>query len=540
MPTSNNVALVPLLLVIVCGCNRAVESGVEPDSGVDTDSDSDWDSDTETDCSEADYRQCGEDGHVHWFDSCDAQGPMAEECPDNAECVNTSPTEAECVCVNQWQGEGCEECPENWDPEQDCDECLPGWSGEACDQLCVRFVDADASEGGDGLSWSTALARVQDGIEAASDAVLADDAPSGCQVWVAEGTYYVYEASSSDTLLLDHGVSIFGGFSGDETDLDERDLEAHHTVLDAYDGPGQNARVHTVLEVVDDVRVDGFTITNGYGSYEEYSAGGMVVEGASAVIANCRFEDNEGGYAGGLVLDEAWAELDNCVFVENQGDLAGGLYIEDCSPTLSGCRFVSNWSAFWDPYHTWYGGAIVIDQGSPPIENCIFVQNELFEVVVLTGAPTISNCTFVNAFELDDSAFSLWKDASEPGEPVVRNSVFFGGGILVGHYEDLLTFAATGCDFSYSGDLDIAYSIVSGGCEGESVVAVYDVDPLFVDPENSDFRLQPESPCIDAADGTEAPELDIDGNPRVDDPGSVNTGIGPPWADMGAYEYQPG
>jgi hypothetical protein len=64
-------------------------------------------------------------------------------------------------------------------------------------------------------------------------------------------------------------------------------------------------------------------------------------------------------------------------------------------------------------------------------------------------------------------------------------------------------------------------------------------DPLLVDPENGDFRFQPGSPCIDAADGTVAPEFDFLGNPRVDDPDSPNTGLGPPWADIGAFEYQP-
>jgi hypothetical protein len=45
---------------------------------------------------------------------------------------------------------------------------------------------------------------------------------------------------------------------------------------------------------------------------------------------------------------------------------------------------------------------------------------------------------------------------------------------------------------------------------------------------------------IDAADGDAAPELDIEGNPRVDDTATANTGVGTPsYADMGAYEYQP-
>ena len=53
-----------------------------------------------------------------------------------------------------------------------------------------------------------------------------------------------------------------------------------------------------------------------------------------------------------------------------------------------------------------------------------------------------------------------------------------------------------------------------------------DSDPLFTDPENQDFSLQSNSPCIDA--GT----ADIDGDGVEDITDYV--GIAP---DMGSYEY---
>ena len=58
------------------------------------------------------------------------------------------------------------------------------------------------------------------------------------------------------------------------------------------------------------------------------------------------------------------------------------------------------------------------------------------------------------------------------------------------------------------------------------------------------FRsLQPDSPCIDAADNTAVPkgiDTDLDGNPRfVDDLCTDDTGDGEsPIVDMGAYEFQ--
>jgi hypothetical protein len=82
----------------------------------------------------------------------------------------------------------------------------------------------------------------------------------------------------------------------------------------------------------------------------------------------------------------------------------------------------------------------------------------------------------------------------------------------------------------------VTYSDIQGGYPG---VGNIDADPLFVDAAGGDLRLSTGSPCIDAANGPWAPEFDLDGNPRVDDTATPNTGLGPPWADIGAYEYQP-
>ncbi len=61
-------------------------------------------------------------------------------------------------------------------------------------------------------------------------------------------------------------------------------------------------------------------------------------------------------------------------------------------------------------------------------------------------------------------------------------------------------------------------------------------DPQFIDPENGDYRLQSNSPCIDSGTTVELFD-DLDGNPRPKDvPGVGVDGEGA--FDMGAYEYQ--
>lgn len=61
-------------------------------------------------------------------------------------------------------------------------------------------------------------------------------------------------------------------------------------------------------------------------------------------------------------------------------------------------------------------------------------------------------------------------------------------------------------------------------------------DPLFIDPENRDYRIQVGSPCIDA--GTDvAVARDLDAFPRpVDVLGMGRDGPGA--YDIGAYEFQ--
>ena len=71
----------------------------------------------------------------------------------------------------------------------------------------------------------------------------------------------------------------------------------------------------------------------------------------------------------------------------------------------------------------------------------------------------------------------------------------------------------------------VAYSLIQEEWSGEGNLV--DIDPLFMDPDNEDFRLQLTSPCIDA--GT----ADLDSN-GFDDNDLFYTGSAP---DMGALEW---
>jgi hypothetical protein len=64
--------------------------------------------------------------------------------------------------------------------------------------------------------------------------------------------------------------------------------------------------------------------------------------------------------------------------------------------------------------------------------------------------------------------------------------------------------------------------------------------PRFVDPANANYALADRSPGIDAGTSDGAPDRDLLGFPRFDDPGVVNRGGSDrPYVDMGAYERVP-
>ena len=86
------------------------------------------------------------------------------------------------------------------------------------------------------------------------------------------------------------------------------------------------------------------------------------------------------------------------------------------------------------------------------------------------------------------------------------------------------------------------YSTLSGASNyRSSPMTVNNIiaDPLFEDADNMNFRIAANSPCVDAGDGTVAPELDYWGQPRMDvkrvkDTGTPNgDGVCP---DIGIYE----
>ena len=206
--------------------------------------------------------------------------------------------------------------------------------------------------------------------------------------------------------------------------------------------------------------------------------------------------------------------------MEQEHNRGAGMYNDSGSPTVANCTFAFNSASA-------YGGGMYNLSSSPALINCVFIRNQA-ELggggIYNNGSdPTLANCTFARN--------SAWGGGA--GAHNLASSPTFTNCILWYNIGEQFVY--------YGGTPTVTYSDVQDGHSGEGNI---DDDPLFVDLDNNDLHLLPESPCIDAADNDAvAPcAFDLEGHDRrVDDEATEDTGnagaLGPPIVDMGAYEF---
>ncbi len=233
--------------------------------------------------------------------------------------------------------------------------------------------------------------------------------------------------------------------------------------------------------------------------------GGLRFINCKVDITDTDFRNNYGPSAigGALSLDSCAVLIDRCRFAYNYGINGGGLYL--IRSNHKECRITNSLFAHNTSGH--FAGGLAISNSSPLVANLTVVGNHSYGV----------NCGGI--FFYQESAPAVW------------NCIVYGNTNEVPLEEPVQMWSWT-----YEGYAPEFHNcLVQFGLENISnheVVTVYegclDEDPLFVDPENEDFHLTANSPCIDAG-YTIAPDMgyDLDGNWRV-----CGERI-----DIGAYEY---
>jgi len=127
-----------------------------------------------------------------------------------------------------------------------------------------------------GTSWEDAYRNLPDALARAADC--------GSEVWVAGGTYRPADTVLTDTFEIPAGVSVYGGFAGNETSRDQRDILKYPTILSGY--IDESTLSNTVITMDGNgALLDGFTVQEGY-------LRGIDGSGVSSTIANCIIVNN--------------------------------------------------------------------------------------------------------------------------------------------------------------------------------------------------------------------------------------------------------
>ncbi|MGC8737209.1 MAG: immunoglobulin-like domain-containing protein [Candidatus Hydrogenedens sp.] len=347
-----------------------------------------------------------------------------------------------------------------------------------------------------GLTWETAFATIQEGIDAAA-------ADGAGEVWVAGGPNgggYVYNelrtipwggpANVDGSLILESNVQIYGGFEGywgmQEDIRAKRAVRNVVTIIDGSVSRGGSPAYHVIVvgsstQPAVNVRIDGFDIRGGRasgvaGDYHTWRGAGLYNWISQPVIANCTFYDNIAAVSGGAISNESYggssanATIINCVFYNNRANRL----LDSAGNPMRG------------------GGAIFNNMADPTIKFSTFVGN------------TVDNTTG-GLYGLTSSAIFNYNTT---GSGQVHSSIFWQN--VPGCIETFCPASNPSC-----AGLQILESDTS-----------QTVDPLFnnVFPPPT-FKLTNASPFVDASTLT-SPNYDIQGVSRPQDSAS----------DRGAYE----
>jgi hypothetical protein len=161
------------------------------------------------------------------------------------------------------------------------------------------------------------------------------------------------------------------------------------------------------------------------------------------------------------------------------------------------------------------GGGIFCDEyTSPSIENNIIFKNSVLGMIPRGGgificessSPYISNSIITENTASYGGGVLCGSSAAEITNSVITsNSAPYSSGMACEYSSPTITNTIIWDEFSSGGDPVITYSDIQGGYPGEGNI---DEDPMFVLPEQQDYRLLWGSPCIDTG---HPDSLDADG-----------------------------
>lgn len=258
----------------------------------------------------------------------------------------------------------------------------------------IIYVDQDATSGQqNGTSWENAYTDLNTALQVAD---------AGDMIWVAEGTYTpTAGVERAATFELRNGVQLFGGFSGTETYLADRENpELHPTVLSGDigilgDSTDNTYHVICIQDISDFALVDGFTIRDGNAlggttsfPFTEEGGGILIYSGiaesgtAQITLKNNSITANTAKCGGAISIDDGVLQpidlnITQCNIADNAVPFrGGGLYIP-LNLTASLEIKVTDTEFNANRYQSFGGGAIYDDYAGTnwSVVNTAFINN---------------------------------------------------------------------------------------------------------------------------------------------------------------------
>ena len=360
-------------------------------------------------------------------------------------------------------------------------------------------VATNGTDAADGASWATAKQTIQ----AAVDAAAADDT-----VWVSNGIY--------DT----------GGRVAPGSVLSNRVAVTNPIALRSMNGPESaiidGGNLVRGVYLATNAVLDGFTVAQGYAD-----SGGGVLCADGATVTNCILSNNRAEQGGGIY--GGW--LSGCRLVGNLAELGSGAYgatLTACELegngdrnrlagggaflcTLNGCTLTGNGAGFG-------GGA-----DSSVLTRCVLTGNTGGDGAGAAHS-TLANCLLAGNAAVNSGGGSY--DSALVDCTVASNAAnYSAGGSHGGALTNCIVYGNTAPRAPNHTNAVFHSSCTTPHPGGTGNIAN---DPRFLDAAAGNYRLDMDSPCLNAGDNAVVSgPTDLDGNPRIVF-GTV---------DMGAYEY---